>query len=138
MARGLKFRIQEAEELFYLCCKNKGADQLRSHCAADLGFCFFAYAKNQFSYIKANIRSSFHIIIVHFRKLRDKTISFIYPASLQAKGTKSTLFHRRKELSELSILGLRRCLPSSDLCFDFCYPRNAGAPKEYTLCVVEL
>ena len=30
MARGLKFRIYEVEELYNLCSENKGADQLRS------------------------------------------------------------------------------------------------------------
>ena len=39
-ARGLKFRIKEVEGLYYLCSENKGADQLRSYCAADLGLCF--------------------------------------------------------------------------------------------------
>ena len=28
-ARGLKFRIQEVKQLCYLCCENKGLDQLR-------------------------------------------------------------------------------------------------------------
>ena len=28
MARGLKFRIQEVEGLYYLCSENKGTDQL--------------------------------------------------------------------------------------------------------------
>ena len=36
MARGLKFRIQEVEGLYYLCSKNKDADQLRGYHAADL------------------------------------------------------------------------------------------------------
>ena len=36
MARGLKFRIYEVEGLYYLFSENKGADQLRSYCAADL------------------------------------------------------------------------------------------------------
>ena len=40
MVRGLKFRIHEAEGLYYLCSENKGADQLRSYCAADLRLCF--------------------------------------------------------------------------------------------------
>ena len=31
MARGLKFRIQEVEGLYYLCSEIKGADQLRSY-----------------------------------------------------------------------------------------------------------
>ena len=36
----LKFRIKEEEELCYLCSKNKGADQLRSYCEADLHLCY--------------------------------------------------------------------------------------------------
>ena len=40
MARCLKFRISEAEGLYYLCSKNKGADQLRVYHAADLRLCF--------------------------------------------------------------------------------------------------
>ena len=36
MVRGLKFWIKEVWELYYLCSENKGADQLRGHCAADL------------------------------------------------------------------------------------------------------
>ena len=36
-ARRLKIRIQEEVGLYYLCCnENKGADQLRSYCAAGL------------------------------------------------------------------------------------------------------
>ena len=42
MDRGLKFRIQKVEGLYYLCSENKGADQLR-------GF-VFAYAKRWFSH----------------------------------------------------------------------------------------
>ena len=40
MARSLKFPIYEEEELYYLCSENKGADQLRSYCEADLRLCF--------------------------------------------------------------------------------------------------
>ena len=40
MDRGWKFWIQKAEELYYPCCENKGADQLRSYCEADLRLCF--------------------------------------------------------------------------------------------------
>ena len=40
MARGLKFRIKKVEELYYPCSENKGADQLRSYCEADLRLCF--------------------------------------------------------------------------------------------------
>ena len=49
MLRGLKFRIQEVEEIFYLCSENKGADQLRSYCVADLRLCFRICTKLVFS-----------------------------------------------------------------------------------------
>ena len=40
MARGLKFRINEEEGLYYQCSENKGADQLRGNREADLRLCF--------------------------------------------------------------------------------------------------
>ena len=44
MARGLKFRIQKVEGLYYLCSENKGADQLRgSNREADLRLCWFSH-----------------------------------------------------------------------------------------------
>ena len=46
-ARSLKFRIEEEEKLYYLCSENKGADQLRSYCEADLRLCF-RIGKNPF------------------------------------------------------------------------------------------
>ena len=39
-ARSLKFRISVEEELYYPSSENKGADQLRSYCEADLRLCF--------------------------------------------------------------------------------------------------
>ena len=36
----LKFCVQVVEELYYPCSENKGADQLRSYCEADLRLCF--------------------------------------------------------------------------------------------------
>ena len=39
-ARSWKFWIQEEEELYCPCSKNKGTDQLRSYCEADLHLCF--------------------------------------------------------------------------------------------------
>ena len=45
MARGLKFCIQKEEGLYYLCTENKGDDQLRGYCEADLRLCFPIYAK---------------------------------------------------------------------------------------------
>ena len=53
MARGLKFQIKKVEGLYYLCSKNKGADQLRRYreaVTAKLICVFvFAYAKPWFS-----------------------------------------------------------------------------------------
>ena len=40
MARGLKFRIEEVEGLYYPCSESKGADQLRCYREADLRLCF--------------------------------------------------------------------------------------------------
>ena len=40
LARGLKFLILEVGGLYYLCSKNKGADQLRGYREADLRLCF--------------------------------------------------------------------------------------------------
>ena len=39
-ARGLKFWLQVEEELYFSSSENKGADQLRSYCEADLRLCF--------------------------------------------------------------------------------------------------
>ena len=49
MARGLKFLIYKLEEMYFLCSKNKGADQLCGYRTADLRLCFlvFSYAKKQ-------------------------------------------------------------------------------------------
>ena len=38
--RGLKFRIEQEEGLYYPCSENKGADQLRGYREADLCLCF--------------------------------------------------------------------------------------------------
>ena len=35
-----KFWIWKVEKMYYLCSENKGADQLRSYCEADLHLCF--------------------------------------------------------------------------------------------------
>ena len=40
MARDWKFWFKKVEELYYQCSENKGADQLRSYCEADLRLCF--------------------------------------------------------------------------------------------------
>ena len=49
MARGLKFRIWEVEELHYPCGENKGADQLRGYREADLRLSFRICKKPVFS-----------------------------------------------------------------------------------------
>ena len=54
MARGLKFRFQVVERLYYPYSENKGADQLRS--TAQLICVFvFAYAKGRFSHNEAQM-----------------------------------------------------------------------------------
>ena len=40
MARGLKHWIKERWGLHYMCCENKGADQLCGYHAADQRLCF--------------------------------------------------------------------------------------------------
>ena len=40
MARCWKFLIQNVQELYNPCSENKGTDQLRSYCEADLRLCF--------------------------------------------------------------------------------------------------
>ena len=55
MARGLKFRIQEVEGLYYPCSENEGADQLRGYHEADLRLCFRVCKKTVFSHDAAYI-----------------------------------------------------------------------------------
>ena len=57
MARGWKFWIKKVEELYYPSSENKGADQLRSYCKADLCHCFCIY-KIMFSHAVAHCVSS--------------------------------------------------------------------------------
>ena len=50
MARRLKFLIYEEEELYCLCSKGKGADQLRDDREANLRLCSHICKKQVFSY----------------------------------------------------------------------------------------
>ena len=54
IAKALKFRVKEVEELYNPCCGNKGADQLRGYAKLICVF-VFAYAKSRFSYDAAHI-----------------------------------------------------------------------------------
>ena len=67
MARGLTFRIQVEEVLYYPGSENKGANQLRGYREADLRLCFRIYKKPVFSrrgpYDK---RDDFNFDIVNF------------------------------------------------------------------------
>ena len=58
MARGLKFRIEKVEVLYYLCSENKGADQLRGYREADLRLCFRICKNPVFS-----CRGSFYVCV---------------------------------------------------------------------------
>ena len=49
MTRGLKFRMQEVELLYYRCSENKGPDQLHAYREADLRLCFRICKKPVFS-----------------------------------------------------------------------------------------
>ena len=49
MARGLKFRIEIEEELYYLCSENKGDDQLRGYRESDLCLLFSHQQNSRFS-----------------------------------------------------------------------------------------
>ena len=42
-------KYSEVEGLYYACSENKGTDQLRSHCEADLRHCFHICRKPVFS-----------------------------------------------------------------------------------------
>ena len=55
IARGLKFRSQEVEGLYYPSSENKDADQLRGYREADLRLCF-ANAERWFSHDAAHDR----------------------------------------------------------------------------------
>ena len=72
MARGLKFRIYEAEGLYYLCSKNKGADQLCGYHIGDtanLQLCF-CISKSMFSHDAAHFITIYdlHMDIHVFQK----------------------------------------------------------------------
>ena len=51
--------------MYYLCSENKGADQLRSYCAADLPLCF-RICKKRFSHNEAHIIIA-RILIFRFK-----------------------------------------------------------------------
>ena len=55
MVIGLKLWIKEAEELFYLCIENKGADQLCCYRTADFSFVFAYMQKFGFSQDAAHL-----------------------------------------------------------------------------------
>ena len=63
MPKGLKFRSQEVDELYYLCCENKGPDQLHSYRTADLRLCF-CICKSRFSNDAAQIRLEIYLLSV--------------------------------------------------------------------------
>ena len=49
MARGSKFRVHEAECLYYLCSEIKGAVKLCNYPSADRGLCFHIHKKQSLS-----------------------------------------------------------------------------------------
>ena len=59
MARGFIFRFQVEEGLYYPYCEIKGADQLRSYCAADLRLLFSHMQKPGFLITRLNNNLSY-------------------------------------------------------------------------------
>ena len=74
MARGMKFRVKIEDGSHYPCSENKGADQLRGYCAADLRLCVRIFKKLVFSQRGSNTknRENWHIAVrsVQFRGRR--------------------------------------------------------------------
>ena len=62
MARALKFRIKEEEELYYLCSEKKGTDQLHGSVQLICAF-VFAYAKIRFSHDVTYIRQNDFFVV---------------------------------------------------------------------------
>ena len=75
MARGLKFRMQIEEGLYYLCSENKGADQLRSYREADLCLSFRICKKPVFS------RRGSNGVVIYTYTLSWQQVSFYSKAS---------------------------------------------------------
>ena len=61
MARGLKFRIQKVDGLYYPCSENKGADQLRGYREAELRLCFRICKKTGF--LMTRLKLSFSRVV---------------------------------------------------------------------------
>ena len=95
MARCLKFQIQEAEGLYYLCSENKGADQLRGYREADLRLCF-RICKNRFSHVAAHLFCSVLDEDVNLYKSRLEAETSITATSLLL-----TLTHVSTNLTQL-------------------------------------
>ena len=75
MARSWKFWIKEVEELYYPCSENKGADELRSYCEADLRL-FFRISKFWSSHdVTTNEPPHGKTNNLHMRKQRRKSAS---------------------------------------------------------------
>ena len=92
-ARSSKFWILEEEKLYYLCSENKGADQLRSYCEADLRLCFRIGKNPVFS--RCGSIKSFHIRLIRLKMLS----KFI-----QSKFVKLSFMLDRNEIKSKRIL----------------------------------
>ena len=84
--RGLKFRVKKAEGFYFLCSENKGADQLRGYCEADLRLCFrickmlvFSRCGSNVSSIVFFLRSVCFIIVPSEIKLSNLTVKNCSP-----------------------------------------------------------
>ena len=95
MSRGLKFRINEVEGLYYPYSENKGADQLRGYREADLRLCFRICKKPVFSR-----RGSYSMITEgYYFSVLHETIMLKVPCSV---GT--AMSRQRRKLAQITFL----------------------------------
>ena len=97
-ARGLKFRVLEEEGLNYPCSENlsenKGADQLRSYCEADLRLCFRICRLLVFR-CGGSFKSGYHLSLYSFREANEHYLSKLYSLKFRIKKRKPRAAQQR-------------------------------------------
>ena len=104
MARGLKFHIQEEDELCYQYSENKGADQLRGYREADLRLCFRICKKPVFSLCGSYVSPQLRLLLAHLsRRLIGELI--VYQLSGVRRPSASVVVHNAQTSSSQKRLG---------------------------------
>ena len=83
---GWKLRIQNVQELYYPCSENKGTDQLRSYCEADLRLCFRLCKLLVFS-----CRGSYVLKLSKYQGLKGNSVNSLIALHNNNKFNQSTL-----------------------------------------------